>query len=434
MNESYYCNSGQSGLMTGLENVTSPPMRSRSSGVVHESPSMLGDAPAVLTEPSIPVAPMHYPNRVRSESVRSENDIIRQGTVNNEALAHRVTDEVTSRRSVIPAAAVDLNEGGLQNDSEGEWVRVVRRRGTRTSRFKVRPQVKSAQYTADNKVIWGHRDSDQIKLYAEFCNSRLRLLDFPAELRDCSDKMCDKPEHNLVIEKLYDDITSILLDAASYSHKCLKRNKKGYITGWNRHVRPAHIKAHLCFQTWVWAGRLTCGALYEDMRDSRRVFKSKLKWCQDNAEQIKMDILAMSCEAKKFGEFWQQTKGLNARVPLPAEVGGITGSENIANMFKTQFKVDPSKIVCSLDDGEDIVNSGISPLRFTFKEAPVPTISAGADVAAKNTEIPVAGTSFKKAIGDTPLKDAANNPLTPKNQSHCLETPTKQKKKILSYS
>ncbi|CAG5052387.1 unnamed protein product [Parnassius apollo] len=111
-------------------------MRSRSSGVVHESPSMLGDAPAVLTEPSIPVAPMHYPNRVRSESVRSENDIIRQGTVNNEALAHRVTDEVTSRRSVIPAAAVDLNEGGLQNDSEGEWVRVVRRRGTRTSRFK----------------------------------------------------------------------------------------------------------------------------------------------------------------------------------------------------------------------------------------------------------------------------------------------------------
>ncbi|CAG5015963.1 unnamed protein product [Parnassius apollo] len=104
------------------------------------------------------------------------------------------------------------------------------------------------------------------------------------------------------------------------------------------------------------------------MRDSRRVFKSKLKWCQDNAEQIKMDILAMSCEAKKFGEFWQQTKGLNARVPLPAEVGGITGSENIANMFKAQFKVDPSKIVCSLDDGEDIVNSGISPLRFTFKE------------------------------------------------------------------
>ncbi|CAG5024933.1 unnamed protein product [Parnassius apollo] len=79
---------------------------------------------------------MHYPNRVRSESVRSENDIIRQGTVNNEALAHRVTDEVTSRRSVIPAAAVDLNESGLQNDSEGEWVRIVRRRGTRTSRFK----------------------------------------------------------------------------------------------------------------------------------------------------------------------------------------------------------------------------------------------------------------------------------------------------------
>ncbi|CAG5051239.1 unnamed protein product [Parnassius apollo] len=30
--------------------------------------------------------------------------------------------------------------------------------------------------------------------------------------------------------------------------------------------------------------------------------------------------------------------------------------------------------------------------------APVPTISAGADIAAKNKEIPVAGTSFKNAV------------------------------------
>ncbi|CAG4990747.1 unnamed protein product [Parnassius apollo] len=69
------------------------------------------------------------------------------------------------------------------------------------------------------------------------------------------------------------------------------------------------------------------------------------------------------------------------------------------------------------------------PSLFLPVLAPVPTISASADIAAKNTEIPVAGTSFKKTIAGSPRKDANNTP-TPKNQNHCLETPTKQKRKF----
>ncbi|CAB3252935.1 unnamed protein product [Arctia plantaginis] len=59
---------------------------------------------------------------------------------------------------------------------------------------------------------------------------------------------------------------------------------------------------------------------------------------------------------------------------------------------------------------------------------PGPTIDASADIAAKNSEIPVAGTSSEEVIAGSPLKDTKDL-LTAKTQSDCLDTPTKQNRK-----
>ncbi|CAB3230206.1 unnamed protein product [Arctia plantaginis] len=56
---------------------------------------------------------------------------------------------------------------------------------------------------------------------------------------------------------------------------------------------------------------------------------------------------------------------------------------------------------------------------------PGPTIDAS---AAKNSEIPVAGTSSEEVIAGSPLKDTKDLP-TAKTQSDCLDTPTKQNRK-----
>lgn len=230
-----------------------------------------------------------------------------------------------------------------------------------------RSRLQPTEFLATNKVIWGKRDSEQIHLYTDYCNNKLMLLNCPYELIDCCNKLCDNSEHKKAIKNMYDNIVGILRDAAIYCYKSAPCKNKRSITGWNKHVAPLHARARYCFQSWIRAGRPTHGAIYEDMRDSRRAFKIKLKWCQDNEEQIKMDILATSYKNKHFGKFWQQTNRLNARPSLPADVGGISGCRNIANMFKTQFKVNPCEINCTVAGSGDIINNR-ECLRFTTSE------------------------------------------------------------------
>ncbi|XP_063540052.1 uncharacterized protein LOC134749077 [Cydia strobilella] len=72
---------------------------------------------------------------------------------------------------------------------------------------------------------------------------------------------------------------------------------------------------------------------------SRRVFKSKLKWCQDRQEQIKRDILAMNHAAKDFKGFWKNTKVLIVAPGVPVSIGGVVDSRDIANNFRELFTV-----------------------------------------------------------------------------------------------
>ncbi|KAJ2937404.1 hypothetical protein O0L34_g19090 [Tuta absoluta] len=42
-----------------------------------------------------------------------------------------------------------------------------------------------------NKILWGVRDKEQIDMYYNYCNEKLRDVDFPAELSDCCDRLCN---------------------------------------------------------------------------------------------------------------------------------------------------------------------------------------------------------------------------------------------------
>ncbi|CAF4958321.1 unnamed protein product [Pieris macdunnoughi] len=80
-------------------------------------------------------------------------------------------------------------------------------------------------------------------------------------------------------------------------------------------------------------------AVYEQMCLSRKVFKSRLKWAQNNQEQIKMDLIAEQRANKNFVQFWKSTGKLNLRPSIPASVGGESDPEKIANVFMKHFKV-----------------------------------------------------------------------------------------------
>ncbi|XP_022823639.1 uncharacterized protein LOC111354417 [Spodoptera litura] len=217
-----------------------------------------------------------------------------------------------------------------------------------------------------NRIVWGERDSLQIAKFKDICQSRLREVDFPSELRNCSDNLCCNKSHKILLDNMYDEIICILSEAAICSYNDTEKRRGKYITGWNRHVRGAHGRARLCFQAWLIAGKPGAGRLYDDMCESRRVFKSKLKWCQNNQQQIKMDIIAKLHSNKKFGQFWKNTNKMNHKPGLPVSVAGVHEPSEIAAMFSHHFRAGSPMGLARQEP--DVEESSIRSVYFTTKE------------------------------------------------------------------
>jgi hypothetical protein len=208
------------------------------------------------------------------------------------------------------------------------------------------PKVSVDSYVLDcnnsrKGVIWGERDQSQIHEYHNLCHSKLKMIDFPSELTYCADKLCDDVEHRTVIDKLYKSIVTVLVEASVYSFKGAAKRRGSYVTGWNKHVRQAQQKARVCFREWRLNGKPREGVIYETMCNSRREFKSKLKYCLKHKDQIKMDIIAGHHKSKNFSEFWKATNKLTPKVNIPVSVDGVSTPRDVANLFRSHFKVEP---------------------------------------------------------------------------------------------
>ncbi|KAL0810124.1 hypothetical protein ABMA28_010924 [Loxostege sticticalis] len=201
---------------------------------------------------------------------------------------------------------------------------------------KLSYKVQECNFKSD-KAIWGSRNQSQIDKYFEICNDKLRCMDFPEEFRSCANRHCSSLEHKLIIDKMYNSIVCTLREAAIVTHEHREcRNK--YVVGWNKYVKPFHSDARTCFRMWVLYGKPKIGIYYEKMKETRKLFKSKIKWCQDNEQKIKMQILATHIKTKDFSKFWKQTNKFNPRPSVPASVDGESDAGKVANIFKNHFK------------------------------------------------------------------------------------------------
>ena len=74
------------------------------------------------------------------------------------------------------------------------------------------------------------------------------------------------------------------------------------------------------------------------MKSTRKQFKYKLRWCKRLKDQKSADALAKVYHSDTcFKVFWQNIKKLKKSSPLPAAVGGASGSQKIAEMWKNHF-------------------------------------------------------------------------------------------------
>lgn len=190
-----------------------------------------------------------------------------------------------------------------------------------------------------NKATWGIRGEKQIKVYRDICNSKLKNVDFPCEFQECANSYCCNELHKNVIDNLYMTIVDTMSQAASVTCEDRKPKRRRNLAGWNKHVADAHRIAKQKFNTWVLFGKPTGGQIVSDMKESRKFFKSKLRWCLNHQEQIIMDLMAKHHHNKDFPNFWKTTNKTSAKPGIPVSVDGFSSPTDIANMFRDYFSV-----------------------------------------------------------------------------------------------
>lgn len=188
-----------------------------------------------------------------------------------------------------------------------------------------------------DKVKWGA--GTQINTYRELCNSCLKNVDFPLPLKSCCDGICNDNNHRLVIDDFYHLVVQTLRDAAIESNRPGRVGSGKRVVGWNRYVKEAHRDAREKFKKWKALGMPSHGSVFQDMKNSKKRFKNKLKFCKNNKEQIQMNVLVELYKQKNFKEFWKETKKSIPRAGVPLSVDGETDAERIANIFREHFKV-----------------------------------------------------------------------------------------------
>ena len=115
--------------------------------------------------------------------------------------------------------------------------------------------------------------------------------------------------------------------------------KEHIVPGFNEHVKELHTIARHDYIAWRSAGKPRFGEICLSMNQSRLRFKSALKFCQHNVNQMKADALARSMMNNDMNEFWKDVKkNTNSNVSLATNVDGSVGDTEIAEILKCHYK------------------------------------------------------------------------------------------------
>ena len=119
-----------------------------------------------------------------------------------------------------------------------------------------------------------------------------------------------------------------------------KKNTKGkykVIPGWNRNVKEIHKVARDHFLKWIDLGRERNTLEYDEMRESRRVFKEALNECKMNEFREKSITIQEKFENKDMNAFWKDVKQKKTNNKKSRIIDGQTDTQDILRVFSNKF-------------------------------------------------------------------------------------------------
>ena len=191
------------------------------------------------------------------------------------------------------------------------------------------------QLSDRENIVWEEASRAQIKAYASHLDSLASKLWSP--VLSCSDIMCTSVEHKSDIAQLYEFLIDSMKVASSVI-PCKNRRKYKQIAGWNEYCKTLYRTSRQKYFKWHNSHRPRSGALFEEMKTSRTLFKNALKECKKNEITIKKNILLnkFSCRSKTI--FWKEVRKVGGN-PQPKSqcIDGRTNPKDIISVFDEKF-------------------------------------------------------------------------------------------------
>lgn len=189
-----------------------------------------------------------------------------------------------------------------------------------------------------NVPMWSSCDALTLQYYASYLDNLLQDVHVPY---DALYDVCRDQSNLLSIDRFYEDIFSSISKAVATVIPSRKRPVSSFnVPGWNTYVQEKHVAAREAFLAWVEIGRPRCGYQFDVMRKTRAVFKLALRYCRNHIEELKADACADSLFDTDSRKFWSNVYKLsnNKASSHVVSVGGATGAQNVANMWKDHFQ------------------------------------------------------------------------------------------------
>ena len=192
-------------------------------------------------------------------------------------------------------------------------------------------------YSSDS-VSWARASENDLSLYKEKVNEKLRQVELPVSALFCQDVTCECAIHKDELDSLCANISKVLVESAKSSipHCKPKAQRKPL---WNRSVEKEKNTALFWHRLWLDNGRPREGVVAEVRRKTRSLYHRAVRKLMKNDEQLSYEKMANQILKNKSRNLWDEVKRLkSSRHTKPACVDGTASPEGIANMFKDKFQ------------------------------------------------------------------------------------------------
>lgn len=201
------------------------------------------------------------------------------------------------------------------------------------------PQITSHSNGINPKLNWDALSIKDIDRYCNLTEEFLKTINIPVAAITCVDSNCIDENHRSLLNRFYNDIISQLNNASKQVFTFTNNKRANIVPGWSEYVSDHYTVVKEAHIMWKDAGKPRQGPIHDVYIKSRAQFKYALRYVKNNESDMRKDSLARKLANHSPAEFWKEIKAMNNnKTPLPSCIEGVSGAENIADLWRGHFE------------------------------------------------------------------------------------------------